>query len=121
MIEANKVVAEMTPWEFWIFQHFAGVEPNKSITTYDLLCELAVSSYNLKAKTRAQDDKDRVHYLLMWWMKRKVAMKKYRTTQQIAGLLNQHYSTVLYYVNGHRKKSSRFDENVKCIKDFLKS
>jgi len=104
-------------WEDWIMRQ-SGLSVEK--TVYDVLSEMAVQSYYLDRKNRKSDLKDRVHCFILWWNKNKPKMKAYNTTISVGRLLNCDHSTVIHYL-GKRKPSIMYDENTKCINDFLNS
>ena len=87
---------------------------------YDYLLELAIISYSLMKKTRKMGHIDRVHYIVIWWHKHKNKFKKYNTTIKLGIELEIHHSTVIYYYK-RRKKSRIYEEETKCIKDFIES
>lgn len=104
-------------WEDWIIrQHSNGFDA----TTYDVLCELCVSSYNLNKKSRKADLKDKVHYFVIWWNSNKKMMKKYKSQSKIGELLGVDHSTIVHFLR-RRKPTILYEENVKCISDFLNS
>jgi len=102
-------------WNDWIKQNTT----DKDID-YDRLLELAVSSYNLDKKTRKMAQKDRVQFTLIWWEKNKKKFKKYTTTCRVGSLLNINHATVVHHYTS-RKKSRIYEEETKCIKDFIES
>lgn len=115
-------------WSFWITSN----NPKLSniftpvSSSYDVLCELAVYSYNLSLVCRKIELIDKLHYFYMWWHKNKRYMIKYRTFKSIAKLTGQDHSNVIHYTgkngnDGKRKKSLNFEKNTACIKDFLES
>ena len=104
-------------WEDWIMRE-QGLSIEK--TSYDILCEMAVSSYYLNKRSRKADLKDRVHCFLIWWTKNKRLMKSYNTTTTIGRLLNVDHSTVIHMLK-RRKQTIMYEDNTKCISDFLNS
>jgi hypothetical protein len=100
-------------WDNWI-------KNNTVDKNYDRLLELAVSSYNLDERTRKMDQKDRVQFIIKWWLKNKKKFKKYTNTEKIAGLLKIKHSTVVHHYT-YRKKSRIYEEETRCIKDFIES
>lgn len=108
---------EIQPWEFWIVKNEPG---DQVITSYDLLCELAISSYDLNERRRHAELKDMVQYFILWWNSNKRKTKKYRTLSAIGEALDVDHSTVLHYIR-RRKPTINFDKNVECLKDFLNS
>lgn len=107
---------DKTPWEAWILLS------NNKLTecSLDKLAELAVSSYQLKAKRRDEDCMDNKHFFILWWNKNKNRFYNYRTITSLSILLGMNHSTVIHHLR-HRKKSFRFEENTKCLRDFLTS
>jgi hypothetical protein len=87
---------------------------------YDRLLELVVSSYNLDKKTRKMGQKDRVQFVLVWWNQNKDKFRKYNTTTRVGALLNIGHATVIHHY-AYRKMSSIYEEETKCIKDFIES
>jgi hypothetical protein len=106
----------MEEWMHWI----AGYEKQEPKSTYDLLAELAVSSYDLDKKSRKADLKDKVQYFVKWWFSEKKKMKKYKSSTAIGKLLKKDHATILHCLH-RRKPTIDFDFNTACIKDFLKS
>lgn len=108
---------EIDSWEYWIVKN----EPGDQITTsYDLLCDLAISSYGLNERRRQSDLKDMVQYFCLWWDFNKPKMKKYKTLASIGNALCVNHATVLHHIR-KRKPTIDFDKNVSCLKDFLNS
>jgi hypothetical protein len=104
-------------WEDWIMRE-NGLSKEK--TVFDLLCEMAVSSYYLSKKSRKADLKDRMQFFILWWKNNKKKMNKYNSTTALGGLLGCDHSTVLHYI--HRRKPTMFyNDNTRCINDFLNS
>jgi len=103
-------------WEWWIMSS----NENTDYSRYDFLCELAVSSYKLNKKSRKADLKDTVQFFILWWKKNKKQMKKYNTLVSIAGLLCVDHTTIIHYIK-RRKPTIMYEENTKCINDFLNS
>ena len=111
-----------TPWEVWINNH--SEIPLLYFTSYDTICELAISSYELDKNSRKHDLKDKVHFFLIWWYANRNKMIKYNVYTRIGLALKIDHSSVMHYCKdgeGKRKKSNNFEENTKCIKDFLES
>lgn len=107
---------DKTPWEAWIL-----LSGNKLTEgPLDRVAELAVSSYNLNTRDRHEEYMDRKHCFIMWWNQNRGKFKIYYTITSLAKLLNMNHSTVIHHLRT-RKKSFRFDENVKCLLDFLTS
>jgi hypothetical protein len=104
-------------WEDWIMRQ-NGL--SKERTVYDVLSELAVSSYSLTRKSRKADLKDKMQYFILWWNKNKKNMRVYNSTIALGKLLNCDHSTVLHYIHT-RKPTIMYEENTKCINDFLNS
>lgn len=104
-------------WEDWIVRQAS--DENK-MSSYDFLCELCVSSYNLDKKSRKADLKDKLHFFIFWWNNNKSKMIKYNTLQKIGKLLDVDHTTVIHHLK-RRKPTILFDDNVKCISDFLNS
>lgn len=121
----EEYMSNLTEWEAWLFNN--SVKEQRKFTGYDHICELAVSAYKLDTSNRKVEIKDRLHYFLLWWKRNKNYMNKYKSLTAIGGLLKKDHSNVMHYVGkenqkkGIRKKSTEFNENVKCIKDFLES
>lgn len=107
---------DKTPWEAWILLS------GHTMTTgpLDKIAELAVSSYNLDTKGRYEECMDRKHCFIMWWDQNRSRFKKYYTVTSLAKLLKMNHSTIIHHMR-YRKKSFRFDSNVKCLLDFLTS
>jgi hypothetical protein len=117
---------EPNEWEAYISRNIeiAKIPEKKKSTTYDNLCELCVSTYNLCSKSRKSDLKDAVHFFLEWWLKNKELMNRYHSKSAIGKLLETDHATVIHYIGtkyaeGTRKKSWDFEENTKDIADFL--
>tara|TARA_R110002153_G_scaffold380_4_gene1884 strand:+ start:2731 stop:3051 length:321 start_codon:yes stop_codon:yes gene_type:complete len=89
-------------------------------TIFDQVMELAVSSYELDKKGRAQIKIDKKHFLVIWWKKNQNQFKKYKTMTNFSKLMRVHHSTI-NHLNKHRTPSLNYKENVECIKDFLNS
>jgi hypothetical protein len=107
---------DKTPWEAWIL-----LSGNKLIDgPLDKIAELAVSSYNLDTKGRYVECMDRKHCFIIWWDQNRSRFKKYYTITSLAKLLKMNHSTIIHHMR-YRKKSFRFDGNVKCLLDFLTS
>ena len=117
-----------TPWENWIIrQNYSnrGLVFGKK-TQYDMIVDLAISSYTLNERTRKSDHLDRKHFFYLWWYANKGKMSSYNTLAHIADVIGEDHSNVIHYVgtngtNGKRKKTGKFNENTSCIKDFLES
>jgi len=97
-----------------------GFYPLRTDTEYDVVLELAVSSYDLDLRTRVEKKVDNKHYLIKWWTENIEKFQKYKTLSSMADLLKIHHASV-NHLQKHRIPSLRFDENVECIKDFLNS
>jgi hypothetical protein len=102
-------------WNDWIKKNTTDRDIN-----YDRLLELTISSYSLDKKTKKMGQKDRVHFLVLWWHKHKNKFKKYNTTIKIGIALEIHHATVIHYYK-NRKISRIYEEETKCIKDFIES
>jgi hypothetical protein len=100
-------------WDYWIKEKIVDVD-------YDRLIELAVSSYNLGKKTRKMGQKDRVQFIVLWWRDNKEKFFRYNTTTKVGALLNIDHATVVYHYKS-RKKSRIYEEETRCIKDFIES
>lgn len=110
----------MTEWEVWIVNNHSDVSDSE-FNQYDMLLELAVDSYDLKSKSRKMDLRDRVTFVIRWWRKNKEIMRKYNSLQSVADLLNmKSHASVDHHIK-KRKVTANYEENVKCIKDFLES
>lgn len=129
-IKTNKEFLDgLSEWEAWLFNNADTEHESKKFTGFDHVCELAVQNYLLDSKSRKQALKDQVHYFLLWWKKNKRYMKKYTSTINIGALLKIDHSNVIHYTGrvnepdsiGDRKPSLNFEDNTKCIKDFLES
>lgn len=104
-------------WEDWIVRQET---KGNDMTSYDVLCELCVSSYGLNRRSRKADLKDKVHFFILWWKKNSNVMSKYKTYTSIGALLGTDHTTIIHYLK-RRKPTILFEENVKCIDDFLNS
>jgi hypothetical protein len=104
-------------WEDWIMRE-NGLSNNK--TVFDVLCEMAVSSYYLTKKSRKEDLKDRMQFFILWWNTNKDKMYAYKTTTALGGLLHCDHSTILHHIH-KRKPTIMYKKNTKCINDFLNS
>jgi hypothetical protein len=104
-------------WEDWIMRQ-SGLSKDK--TVYDVLAEMAVSSYELDKRNRKADLKDRCQFFILWWMKNRHKMNIYTSTPTLGILLNSHHSTILHYIH-KRKPTIMYEENTRCINDFLNS
>lgn len=102
-------------WDNWIKNNITEREID-----YDKLLEMVVSSYDLDKKTRKMGQKDRVQFIIRWWEKRKEKFIKYNTTTKIGVLLNIDHSTIVYHYKS-RKQSRIYEEETRCIKDFIES
>lgn len=102
-------------WHHWIEEHHPELEID-----YDYLLELAIANYNLAKKTRRMGHIDRIHYIIMWWHKHKHRFLKYNTTIRLGIALDINHATVIHYYK-RRKKSRIYEEETKCIKDFIES
>ena len=102
-------------WDYWIKKNTTDKDIN-----YDRLLELAVSSYDLTKKTRKMGHKDRVQFLIKWWLNHKQKFVKYDSLTKIGILLNIDHATVIHHCK-HRKASRLYKEETKCIKDFIES
>jgi len=101
-------------WEYWIDSK------GEKLIDYDKLLELVVSSYDLAKKTRKMGQKDRVQFIAIWWLKNKTKFIKYNSTTKVAVLLNVNHATIIHHYT-KRKPSRIYDEETKCIKDFIES
>lgn len=101
-------------WESWIMNQ------EGTSSHYDFLAELAVSSYNLKDKSRKEKPKDVLHFFVLWWSKYQSKFVKYNSKSAVAKLLDVHWATIIHY-ESKRKKSRRYESNTQCINDFLNS
>lgn len=101
-------------WEHWIMNQ-EGVS-----THYDFLAELAVSSYNLKDKSRKEKPKDLLHFFVNWWTDNQKKFVKYNSKQDLADFLGIDRTTIIHYQK-RRKKSKLYEYNTRCIDDFLNS
>jgi len=111
---------ETSPWEAWIVNHLED-SPTKKTTSYDLLLEIAVSSYDLKRKFRGMDFQDVVQFACRWWFKNKAFMKKYDTYARVGALMGgKDHATIHAHVH-RRIPTANYDLNTQCIKDFLES
>lgn len=111
-------------WTYWINSN-TPIKDQEG-TTLDTLVELCVSSYNLKSKSRKANLKNQVHFFLEWWKEHRHLMKKYRNQSRIGRHLGIDHATVSHYIGragkpGLRKKTADFEENTKCINDYLNS
>lgn len=104
-------------WAYWIKEK---EEESKYSKIYDRIAELAVSSYELTSKERYEYRIDEKHCFVIWWYDNKNRFKKYHTITALSKLLKINHSTLIHYMN-HRKKSFRYDENTRCLNDFLNS
>ncbi len=89
-------------------------------TDYDISLELAVCTFNLDMKGRKEEFIDMKHFLVKWWDKNRKKFIKYKTMTSVSELMMVHHSTI-NHLQKHRKKSLRYDENIKFIKEFLKN
>lgn len=101
-------------WEDWLVNngHIHGT------SVHDRLLEMAVSSYDIRNKSRKQDYADRKHFVVLWWKKNKDRLNTYYTMTSIAELIGCDHATINHYEK-HRKKSRDYEINTECIKDFL--
>jgi len=109
---------ELTPWENWILNN--ELKPDSSAALFDKLCDLVVTNYNLDSDSRKSDLKDRVHFFVEWWLENKEKSKRYRSKRSIDRLLKKKHGSVYNYLE-KRTKTLNYEENTKCIKDFLES
>jgi hypothetical protein len=87
-------------------------------SSYDKLAELAVSSYNLDAKSRKAERVDRLQCFIRWWFSERNKMIKYKTYEQIAALVGKDHSNIVHHIH-YRKQTALYDRNTRCIRDFL--
>lgn len=106
----------MDEWMHWISIN----EERAAKSTYDVLAELAVSSYNLDAKSRNAELKDMVQYFVRWMFAERSKMKKYKSATAIGELLKKDHATILHHYR-KRTPTAMYKENTACLKDFLKS
>jgi hypothetical protein len=106
----------MEEWNEWIDRHMY----EGTLSAYDKLAELAVSSYNLSQKNRKAELKDKCQYFFKWWDANKKYMRKYTTYERIAELVKKDHTTVVHALH-YRKPTLSYDENVQCLRDFLRS
>jgi|LauGreDrversion4_2_1035121.scaffolds.fasta_scaffold50222_3 hypothetical protein len=104
-------------WEDWIYRQ-SGLSVEK--TAYDILAELAVSSYNLDKKHRKAELKDRCQCFIIWWNKNKHLMNKYKSLHSVGELMNKNHATIIHQLK-RRKPTIMYDINTRCINDFLNS
>ena len=106
----------MEEWVEWIdratYEH--------TMSAYDKLAELAASSYELSRKSRKAELKDQCQYFFKWWYANRNKMIKYKTYESISELLMKHHTTVVHAIH-YRKPTLFYDENVGCLRDFLRS
>jgi len=107
---------DKTPWEAWIILSGQTMKNGP----LDKIAELAISSYNLKTKDRHEEYMDRKHCFILWWDQNRSRFTKYYTVTSLAKLLDMNHATVIHHMR-RRKKSFRFDGNVRCLLDFLTS
>jgi hypothetical protein len=98
-------------------------EALKSVNTntgkdYDFVLERSILKFKLNKRNRIQHLKDKVHFLLMFWVRNNTKFKKYKTLEKIGVALNLHHSTVIFYVK-KRKKSLEFEKNIVEINEFI--
>ena len=103
-------------WENWIIRN----DEDGPVTTYDFLLDLAVINYKLADKNRKIQKIDMKHFLVSWWNKNKGKFKKYKSMESLGSSMGITHCTVVHYVK-HRKKSLKYEDNTKCINDFLNS
>lgn len=104
-------------WEDWIMRQ-SGLSKEK--TVYDVLAEMAVSSYDLNKRNRKAELKDKCQFFILWWMKNRNKMNLYTSTTTVGKLMGCDHSTILHYVH-RRKPTIMYEENTRCINDFLNS
>lgn len=110
---------EVTSIEAWIARGIVG-DGGEESSAYDVMCELAVSSYKLDSSSNKQEFQDVLNFFCKWWHKNRYKTNKYRTFTKIAALLKRDHTSVSHHIN-KRKPSLDYNENVACIKDFLES
>jgi hypothetical protein len=103
-------------WEDWLINN----GHSNDMSMLDKLLELAVNSYDVGTKSRKMDIIDRKHFLVLWWEEHKDYFTKYHTLTSLGILINIDHATVIHYKK-RRKKSRLFNDNTKCIRDFLNS
>jgi hypothetical protein len=106
----------MEEWVEWIDR----ATYEQTMSAYDKLAELSVSSYDLSRKCRKAELKDQCQYFFKWWYANRNKMIKYKTYESIASLVMKNHTTVVHAVH-YRKPTLFYDENVSCIRDFLRS
>jgi len=110
----------LIPWESWIDRE--NVKTNfVDTSSFDRLCELAVSAYDLDSANRKQDLKDRLHFFILWWNSNANKMKVYRRYTDLARLVKKRDHSMVHYYLEKRVKSLNFEYNTADIKDFLES
>ena len=103
-------------WEEWMIIHNQSPDKNRM----DLLIELAVSSYELDKRSRKAELKDKVQFFIKWWYERRGFMLKYKTLESVAKLMSVDHATVLHHIK-RRKPTAMYEENSRCLNDFLNS
>jgi len=103
-------------WEDWLINH----GHSNDMSMLDKLLELVVNSYDVGTKSRKLDIIDRKHFLVLWWYEHQDYFDKYYTMTSFGNLINVDHATIYHYKK-NRKKSRLFNDNTKCIKDFLNS
>lgn len=102
-------------WENWIRNN----SKEKDIY-YDKMLEMVIDSYDLRNRTRKMGQKDRMQFVIVWWLKNKTKFTKYDTVVKVAKLFEVDHATIIHHYT--RRKSSRlYEEETKCIKDFIES
>tara|TARA_R110002051_G_scaffold190863_1_gene259731 strand:- start:4 stop:351 length:348 start_codon:yes stop_codon:yes gene_type:complete len=110
----------LIPWESWIDRE--NIKTNfVDTSSFDRLCELAVSTYGLDSTNRKQDLKDRMHFFIIWWNNNLDKMRIYRNYSALGMLLKKRDHSIVSYYLTRRVKSLNFEYNTLDIKDFLES
>ena len=106
-----------SPWDSFIERSLID---DRTMSSYDLLIELAVSTYHLGRRSREMGLKDRCQFLFKYWHKHQSKMKYYTSLEKIGKLCGLDHSSVHHSIYD-RKPTINYKENTACLKDFLES
>lgn len=102
-------------WDSWIRNN----SKEKDIY-YDKILEMVIDSYDLRKRTRKMAHKDKMQYVIIWWHRHKTKFIKYDTVVKVAKLFQVDHATIIHHYT-RRKPSRLYEQEIKCIKDFIES
>ena len=80
--------------------------------------EICVFTFDLDRRGRREEVVDMKHLFIRWWDKNMNQFEAYKTMTSVAELMKVHHTTI-NHLQKHRKKSLRYNENTKGIKNYL--